>query len=688
MNSRPSCCSNPVSVIPAVCMLCGSHCGINVTFANGVPAKVEGRADHPLSPGYICPKGQAIAEIYNSKERLQVPLQKTTEGDWKQLSWAEAIGIWADRLQAIKKQYGAEAVAVHVGQAGVGKQFTSYVERFCHVFGTPNFSTSESHCHQSRVMASRMTCGFHPQPDFMNAGLIVLWGRNPRQSSPEAMQLIKQARLKGAKLMVIDPRAHGLARQADLHLQLRPGSDLALALGLLHVIIKEQLYDQDFVARWTKGFAELAAAVDKWSPEKAEQLTGVKADAVRQAARIYARSTPACITPGNAVELNIEGFQALRAITIIQAICGNLDIRGGAMATRHLPLTSLALKEKVPVLKKAVGQEEYPLFFKHSGQAQANLLAEAILSEHPYPIKAVVIAGSNPLLTWPNAGKIKEAFSKLELLVVIDNFMTETALKADMVLPAALFLAETEIWENSCFPGENRVGAAGKIVGNRACLTNWDLWKQLAEEMGYKEYFPWESEEKALDFRLKALGLSLSRLRQYPEGVVYDHWQEKKYEKQGFATPSGKVEIYSEELEAYGYSPLPAYDENEENQNSYPDEDYPLLLSSGARSMAFLHSRYRNIPSLRRLSPAPWLKINPSTAAAMGLNDGDQVFLESSQGRVAVRLKFTEELSGQVVYLLHGWREANVNILSDDRLLDPVTGFPACRAIRINIRKK
>ncbi len=344
--------------------------------------------------------------MLNAADRLRHPLKKIKDNTWQKISWDEALDAIAENLRNLQDKGYPHHLAVHVGQAGVHKQFTDYIARFCSIYGTPNLSTADSYCHTSRLMANTLTFGYRPTPDYVNSDCIVLWGYNPTHSSPPISNAITQSRHNGAKLIVIDPYSSLLARNADLHLQVRPGTDLALALGILNYIVHDGIYDKDFVENWVIGFNALEKIITHYTPQKVEKITGVPATKIIEAAQLYASSAAACLEHGMALELQINGFQTIRAIAIMQAITGNLDISGGALFTTDFELESITIPStKEPI--EAVGQNEFPLFHKTTGQSQANIYSEAILKSNPYPIKSMIIVGSNPLLAWPNASKVR-----------------------------------------------------------------------------------------------------------------------------------------------------------------------------------------------------------------------------------------------------------------------------------------
>jgi anaerobic selenocysteine-containing dehydrogenase len=292
-------------------------------------------------------------------------------------------------------------------------------------------------------------------------------------------------------------------------------------------------------------------------------------------------------------------------------------------------------------------------------------------------------------LTWPNTNKVIKAFEKLDLIVVIDTFMTDTAKRADIVLPGSTFLERQDL---RTYPSRGmtlilRTERAVEPVGNS--MEDWKIWAELGKRLGYGEYFPWKDSDELFEYLLKPTNISIDRLKQNPGGVYYLERRFQKYLKEGFNTPSKKVELYSEAMNTFGYDPLPTFHEPAESPVSRPDliEKYPLVLITGARTIAYQHTQYRNLPSLRRLVPEPLIEINPKTAASLGIADGDAVKVESLRGGIQLRAKLTEGIHPEVVSLQHGWSEANVNYLTDDQARDPISAYPGFRSEMCRVTK-
>jgi len=670
-------------VVKSLCHMCSSGCGINAHVENGRLVRVTARKEHPVSR--LCVKARAIPDWLYSPERITHPMRKV-DGTWRGISWDEAFDIISDSLASIKENYGAKALVVHLGEPMISTDAPRLAARFCSLYGTPNYTTGSSLCFAAREIGHGLTLGKRISPlfpNYENTRCIVVWGYNPEQSKVGEEASILSAQKRGAKLIVVDPRATPLAKMADIHIQIRPGTDCALALGLLNVIIAEELYDREFVKKWTFGFDKLREHVKRYSPEVVEKITWVPAKKIVQFARMYATNKPATISQGVALDHCANGVQNSRAISILIAITGNLDIIGGDIYYSPLRQTSLRVKGRVSV-DEAIGAR-YPIFGKFTGETTAMPVAEAIIAGKPYPVKALIVQGCNPALTWPDSNKVREAFQRLDLLVVSDLFMTETAKLADFFLPATAF-PERKIIKDYFYEGLPLIALSNNVVEPSAdCLDDWQIWCELGKRMGYADYFPWQSADELLAYLLKPSGITLEQLEQNPAGIIYRQLdRQRKYEEEGLNTPSGKVEIFSQMLADYRYDPLPTFTEPQPDAVA---ESYPFILITGTRVNAFTHSRYRNIARLRKLVPQPWVEINPAPAKNLGIADGDEVVVESAKGSIRLQAKITPDIHPKVLSLQHGWDEANANILTDDKQHDPISGYPGFKTTFCQVRK-
>lgn len=710
-------------IIKTVCCLCGlSGCGMDVTVEDGKVVKVQGDKDHPESKGALCIKGLAAMEILYSPDRLKFPLKrigKRGEGKWERISWDEALGLISDKLLQARSAYGPESVCF---QKGSGHDNTigdvrSYLHRLANVFGTPNIATPFYNCYGPRVLNMFFMTGAIPAPDAENAECIFLWGINPTDSSLPRHLKIQDAIKRGAKLIIADPRKTHFTQKADVHLQPRPGTDGALALGMLRVIVEENLYDAKFVSRWVVGFDELKTLLYDYPLEKVENITTIPAEAIKKAARLYAGTRPACIFLGNGLDQHTNCSSTIRAITAMMAITGNLDARGGNIifSTARLAKNAIELHDKLPAEmdKKRLGNEFLLSRFEYTKLAHEPSVVRAILEETPYPVKAMLVIAANPVLASANTQRTKASLEKLDFLAVADIVMSETAQLADVVLPACTFLEETyyatyEVgaYLKPTYPGllKLRPAVVSPLEESRP---EWQITRDLARKMGYGEYFPWQDIVQAIDYELKPIGITVQDLQAHPEGIqipgpsflymmlgnkgipgrlligllnrtVYRKYPNMyyKYKKMGFMTPSKKVEIYSKRFKDMGYDALPVYREPSESPLGNPElaKDFPIVLTTGAKVLYYVHSQMRDIPSLSKRMSQNVLEIHPDTAKKYGVDNGDMVRIDTPRASIVCKASVTEKIMPQVAQLYHGFRDANANSLTDTGLLDPVAG--------------
>jgi anaerobic selenocysteine-containing dehydrogenase len=402
---------------------------------------------------------------------------------------------------------------------------------------------------------------------------------------------------------------------------------------------------------------------------------------------MYASSVPATIFQGGALDHGPYPVHCSRATAIIVAISGNLEMKGGNVYGRVLAQDELRVPGRVNE-KTNVGYE-YPIYDKFTWQGTAMTIPHAILHEDPYPIKSLIVDSSNPLVTWPNTDRVKKAFQKLDTLVVIDIFLTATAKAADYVLPSATCFEGIDLNDSGYF-GALYLEMRNKVLDPPPdCLASWEIYKELGMEMGYGEFFPWESEEEVLKTLLKPTDVDLESLKRNPGGVQYGDVEEKTYLQKGFNTPSGKVEIFSETLKQAGYDPLPVYREPSESPVSTPElaEKYPFILTTKGREKIYTHSQQRNIARLRKIVPEAYAEINPKDAMQAGVNDGESVRVENPRGAIKVKASLTDDIMPGVVRIIHGWDgTSNVNLLTQS-VFDPISGFPELTALLCNITK-
>jgi anaerobic selenocysteine-containing dehydrogenase len=675
-----------------VCMLCFQVCGIDAYVQDGKLVRVEGMREHPCTRGIICLRGRHLTDYVYSPDRLTYPIQKT-KGGWKRIDWDQALDTIAAGLQKIKSKYGPEAVAFTVGSIGAENiEISAFAQRFRAAFGTPNFFSIEAHCFRSRIMARMLTFGTYPLEDPDRSECIILWGHNPDTSEPPLAGRIYKALERGLKLIVIDPKRIPLAKYG-VHVQPRLGTDCALALSMMHVIIGEKLYDANFIEKYTVGFDRLTVHVKDYTPENVAEICGLAAADIRKISRVFANAKSAAIIQGiNSLDDHINGLQNNRALAILHAITGNYNVPGGWTTNPFMRLTDLRL----PVEGEPIGSDAHPMFRSFWGMTapygQQMLLPDAILTEKPYPIKAMIVSGGNPAAAWPDSGKLKKAFQKLDLMVVMDLFMTETAEQADIVLPACSSMEKLGLAYNyGLTMGMPYVLLSKKVIDPIGeCWPDWKFYSKLGSKMGFEELFPWKSDKEVVEMFLATGDMSLKKLQANPVGLWFGERCDDMDKANPIRTPSGKIELYSQTLADEGYDPIPVHIEPSQSPVRSPElaQTYPLILNTGTRMPEYTHWQMRTIEPLRNTAPDPAAELHPLTAAEYGIHDGDWMIVETQKGQISLKALTTEDLMPGLVSILHGWQgKANQNVLTELEPRDPVTGYPELRALACRIRK-
>ena len=682
------------------CHLCARCCPVVVKLENNKIISVERKNSTPsIEEDYFCPKLKAASEIVYSPKRLKTPLiKKKMNGKdvWNESTWEQTLDIIATKLNLFKQKYGAESVSWLRGQAADWGAPWHYAIRFMNAFGSPNVFGNGSVCYWVREMAHVFTYGAITSSDYKNSKCIIIWGQNNRDTKLPSYDRILYAKEQGAKLIVIDPVRTKLASLADIWLQIKPGCDGLLAMSMIYVIISENLYDSDFVVEWTVGFNELKKVIKEYVPEKIAGKIWLNAEKIRESARLYANTKPACLSEGNGVEMHLNSSQNVRAICILRTLTGNIDKKGGDLIPQPIPVKDIRFNERLRNDISVLGSE-YPLLNSYpkgpGGIQSLPSLVDAILDEKPYPIKSLIIQGANPAITMANSKRFLQALKKLEFIVVIDLFMTRTAKLADIILPTTTSFEKTQL--NASSMDSNRIILQNKVidwVGN-----SWPDWKiifELAQRMGYRNEFPWSTVEEAIDYQLEPTGITVEMLRKNPKGIVFKETGYEKYKKNGFDTRSGKAEIYSEIFKEHGYPPIPDFDQGEEKNISFYNkrENFPLIGISGARSINFVHSQFRNIPYLLEREPVPFIDIHPKDAKTRAISDGDIVRIETPNGHIKMKAKVSDVVHYGLVRIAWGWGEFsldyNINSLTNDEERDPITSTTSNRCFMCNIVKE
>jgi anaerobic selenocysteine-containing dehydrogenase len=673
-------------------------CSLIVGVKDNRIVKVKGDPEGFLNKGYTCVKGTVSHERLTHPDRLKSPLKRIGdrgEGRWKTISWDEAINEICENFNRIKDAYGAKGVAFCQGMPKGLELFV--LTRLANTFGSPNVVGPQDVCHAPREISGLHTCGFYPIADFHHPSkTVVLWGSNVTSTNEEGAicsLLLKQLK-NGTELIVIDPRKTELAKKAKFWLQIRPGTDNALALAFLNVIINEKIYDADFVENWTFGFDDLSHHIQQYSPEKMSEVTWIPPDLIREAARFYAHSRPAAIQWGNPIEQTVHNFDAARALVCLMAICGNLDIAGGnvkAAEPKTIPFGKFVRADRIPSKRK----EMIPAYHQTSPKLMTvppGLFSEAVLEEFPYPVKAVYIHGTNPLVTHADSRKTFAAYMKLDFIAVADIFMTPSASMADIVLPAATHFEFNDIGHFGL--GHGYILARPKVVDPpEECWPDIKILNELGKALTSEEYW-YDDYEKLLDEVLEPSGFRYAQF--VAQGHLKGSEQFQKYLSAGFKTPSGKVELSLSQAEKLKLSALPGF-------SGLPDkdhEDFPLVLTS-AKSRFYLHSSYRWLKPLREKRKHPTAQIHPETAGKLGIKDGDEIIIETRNGEITQIAKVTDAIHPKVINAAYGWwfpeaksesqydwKTANFNILTSMEPLGKEFGTPNLKGIGCRIRRK
>jgi len=678
-----------------VCRLCSACCPIEAEVESGRLIAAQRKSFLPPEKSVRCPKLQAAPEIVHSPDRLQTPLIKDrSSGSFREAGWDEALDLIAEQFARTRERFGAKAVAWLRGMAADWGAPWDYANRLMNCFGSPNSIGNGSVCHVAREMAHVFTYGAMTMPQAKASNCILVWGKNDRDTMPGAFEAISEARRNGASLIVVDPIKTPLAAKADIWLQIKPGHDGWLAMAMIHEIIRQELYDTSFVSDWTIGFEVLCQAAEPFSPEAVAEAVWLSPEDIKRAARLYATSSPACIIDGNGLDMQLQVFQATRTVGMLRALTGNLDRQGGDFIPQPVPLHNIQLKERLPQGTEPVtrGYDLFNTFHSTWGLHAQSCLVDAILDQEPYPVTTMVVQSGNPVVTMTESSRVLEAFRKLDFLAVIDPFMTQTGQLADVVLPASSCFEKTQL--NRAFMRNSPVILQNQLLDWQA--DSWPDWKivfELAQRLGLAEDFPWSDVEEAIDYQLEPSGLTVEQLRNNPDGLRADELKFFKYQDQGFATPSGKVELFSERLRQHGHPPVPYSDGDWTTPISFAEQSqtYDLVGISGARTNRFTHTQFHRIPSLIKREPEGFVDVHPDDAASRQIVDGDRLQVATPRGQVRMKARLSEVVPPGSVRIGWGWGELdpaqNVNNLTDDQTRDPVTCTPSSRTFMCRVEK-
>jgi len=685
----------------SLCFMCSVRCPIRVVTENGQVKWIEGNPHVPGMEGSLCPRGSAGISLLNDSERLQTPLIRTGprgSGKWRRAGWDEALDMVGEKLQEIVEKHGGHSVVL-----GERTNLSTHVSKtFLKAIKSPNHFTHDALCKGSVNTACRSLFGYTDAQlgiDYKNTKHLVLYGRNIFEAiEVKVANAVTEALDKGAKLTYIDPRVSITATKANRYWMIRPGTDLALNYGLIHVILKEQLYDAAYVERWVEGLHELQDFVRPYTPEWAEQETGIPAEEIVDLAREVGKEKPSVVFHmGYRGASHTDEIYLRRSILILNALMGSIEVKGGyffkkgpgevgAKPARKLTEQDLP-KAEVPRFDKA-GTPDFPLPDPNHGVAQ--MLPFAILNEDPYPIKALISNRFDPLMSIPDNNLTKQALDKLDLIVTIDINFSDIAWYSDVILPESIYLERLD-----CVQQANGLKPQ-MFLRKQVIPPRFDtrpasiILKQIAERLGIGQYFPYETMQDLVRWQLDGTGFSLEDFDKkgfvaYTDKQIF--WDRKDGIK--FKTPSKKIELVSSLLENAGFESFPVY-----KSKVSPQDKFRLTMG---RCALHTHVSTQNNPYLSEIVPENLLWINTRRASELGITDGALVEVASSRGAGKIKAYVTDFIHPETVFMLHGFgHEAQAATrcfnkgVSDSLLLenisDKVGGSPALHDTFVTVR--
>ena len=710
-----------MTIMHTTCRFCLVRCGMEIEVEDGKIKRLVGDRTHPLSHGYLCVKGKASVAMTFAPKRVIYPQKRVGargSGQWQRVSWDEALDDIAARLNAIRAAHGGRAIAV---QALPPKEYFAY-DIFLNALGSPTFFKHDAHqCFTPQLMADTLTYGglltYPAYTSVTGTDVILLWGINLSETNGSKHQRVRDAQRQGAKTIVVDPRPTRSALDADIWLRVRPGTDGALALGLIHEMIEHDLVDHAFLDEWTLGFEALKARAKAYTPERVAEITWVPADKIRAAAKLFGEAENAALYTFIGVTMGGNAIAALRLMGFIPALKGNIDRPGnnGFLLSPGVRMPGYHASDLgTPETRDFADQlsaDKFPLLagphaitspYPHPRQ-----VIDAMLTGKPYPVRALW-TDCNPVVGLEETPTVIEALKSLDLLVVSELFETPTARLADYILPVTTHLESNAIAE---YAGLNMIAARIKVIEPRGeARDEAEPVLDVARRMGLGNRLPVANYQELLDYRLKPLGITFAEFAEQghferPNAPLkYRSGDLRRDGRPGFNTPSGKIEFTSKKLEEFGYDPLPDFTEPPYSPLAQPElaKDYPLVLISGTRSIEYYSTMGIEVPRLRSRRPWPTLEMAPETAARVGVEAGDWVTIETAnaEGSIKRQVAILDGMDPRVVNAEGLWYmpgredliaavlEVGANVLTPlDDSFDPVCGGSIARCLMCRIAK-
>lgn len=688
-----------------LCGMCRSQCGIQATVTDGVITKVE--ADNESIYGRLCPRGALATSVIYGKQRLLHPLIRTGEkgeGIFRQATWEEALDYAASSIKKIVAKDGPSAIATYHGQGVLEDTIGLAGETFAKGLGTPNGMSCGSICnivskHMAPILTFGMAMGGRIYADIEHADAVFVWGKNTDTDDGTAFfsRRMMQAQERGAKIVVIDPRKEGIGEKADLWVPIMPGSDGALALAMFKEIIEKQQYDKKVVEEYTEGFDAFCKYLNSLETDALLARCGISKPLFDKVFQIFTSSEKIPLVSYTGLEYQQSAVQNTRAIYLLWALTGKLDVEGGlCIDATKIPQWK---PHEVHGEKLPIGAEKYPVFTAFTGDGQFSCLPRAVVEEQPYAVRGLLICGGSPATTFPESQRWKEAYKKLECLIVLERYMTEDAKYADVIFPVSTWYenASVNFYYRKCQLRHPLIEPLGETKNDVFVLQN------LAEKLGFGERLPknnnelylWalDGDKELLERMLQANG-KIVDIREKPP------MQYRKYEKgllrqdgkPGFPTPSGKIEIDSKFLADAGYESLPVYHDIRDLPGM-DEQTYPLMLTSGSRSKVRIGSFGQNIPEMAKFDPFPALDISAADAKKYSVTENQRVRVVSPFGSKCFTVKIQEMAPGAIhipfgggsSFMEKSWAEGNVNDLCSLYSADPISGFVTIKSIPCRI---
>ncbi len=677
--------------VHSMCEMCVWRCGVIAKIKEGRVVKLDGNPEHPHSRGNLCPRGQSGLMNTYDPDRVLTPLirvGKRGEGKFREASWEEALDLTASKMQEIKDKYGPEAMVFSSTHNLSQVQF----ENLLYAFGSPNYGTQRSLCFNAMITAFSLTYGVEePSRNYDNVEFILMVGRNMMEaiSTSETSELA-HAIDRGAKLVYLDPRFTKTASKASEWIPIRPGTDSAFLLAMINVIASNELADCEFVKTFVVGCEDLPKEMSRYTPEWAEQITGVPAATIDRIAREYAAAKHnAMAHPGWRTSNFINSFQTERAIATLNAMSGNVLTPGGCLSTEvaaegaGLGAPKQPPYPRISALRLDGAPWKYPLVPLKLGVFQE--LRDAIITGEPYQAHGWFISRQNPIMSLPDRAKTLQAFGKMDFIATVDIVMNDTAWFSDVVLPEASYLERYD----PLLPVGDKAFLRQPVIEpqGEAKSALW-IYKQLGERLGLGDFFQYEDEEDYIRQQLKPLHVTLEEVKE--KGYAEMPEAEPRGEVT-FNTPSGKIEVYSETLKNAGFSPWPTWEEP-----PMPKEDEFYLLTGKVAQ----HTQFgtQNNQLLHKYSDEPSLWMNTKTANSLGLATGDWVEVTSPVGVAHVILLATEAIRPDCVYMTPGYGHISKGLktaygigASDSALhvtyTDPISGGQALSQTFVTVKK-